>query len=125
MAINCAVLVETLPEAELFASRERNMTASAAASRQVPRSTLMVVSLFSMSPDLSLTAQAKLPASHSGLLAVGTSSHRCNAWISSHRRGDPIAVLRTWWDWKTVLRRPFYRLLLGGVDIRIPHCVLR
>ena len=116
VAINCAALVETLLEAELFGIEERTATGVRGRRGKFEAAEGGTLFLDEVS-DLSLTAQAKLLRAIQDLAVErvgGHGSHRVDIRIvaATNRGLTPLVEQR--------LLRPdlFYRL--SGVDIRVP-----
>lgn len=116
VAINCAALVETLLEAELFGIEERTATGVRGRRGKFELAECGTLFLDEVS-DLSLSAQAKLLRATQDLAVErvgGHASHRVDIRIvaASNRPLAPLVEQR--------LFRPdlFYRL--SGVDIRVP-----
>src|SRR5262245_27919125 len=116
VAINCAALVETLLEAELFGIEERTATGVRGRRGKFEHDDGVTLVLDEVS-DLSLTAQAKLLRAIQDLAVErvgGIGTHRVDIRIvAATNRGLRELVARK-------LFRPdlFYRL--SGVDIRVP-----
>jgi transcriptional regulator with PAS, ATPase and Fis domain len=116
VAINCAALVETLLEAELFGIEERTATGVRGRRGKFENADGGTLFLDEVS-DLSLSAQAKLLRAIQDLAVErvgGTGTHRVNIRIvAATNRGLRDLVERK-------LFRPDLYYRLSGVDIRVP-----
>jgi transcriptional regulator with PAS, ATPase and Fis domain len=116
VAINCAALVETLVEAELFGIEERTATGVRGRRGKFEHADGGTLFLDEVS-DLSMSAQAKLLRAIQDLAVErvgGTGAHRVDIRIvAATNRG-----LRELVDRKLFRADLFYRL--SGVDVRVP-----
>src|SRR5262249_61898596 len=116
VAINCAALVETLLEAELFGIEERTATGVRGRRGKFEAADGGTLFLDEVS-DLSPTAQAKLLRAIQDLAVErvgGSSAHRVDIRIvaATNRRLADLVEQRTF--------RPDLYYRLSGVDVRVP-----
>ncbi len=116
VAINCAALVETLLEAELFGIEERTATGVRGRRGKFEHAEGGTLFLDEVS-DLSLSAQAKLLRAIQDLAVErvgGTGSHRVDLRIVAATNRSLLGLV------ERQLFRPDLYYRLSGVDIRVP-----
>ena len=118
VAINCAALVDTLLEAELFGIEERTATGVRGRRGKFERPTDGTLFLDEVS-DLSMSAQAKLLRAIQDLAVErvgGNGAHRVDIRIiaATNRSLSSLVEHR--------LFRPDLLYRLSGVDVRVPSC---
>ena len=117
VAINCAALVETLLEAELFGIEERTATGVRGRRGKFEHADGGTLFLDEVS-DLSLSAQAKLLRAIQDLAVERVGGTRHASRRHPDRRGDQSQPARRWSSGGCFVPTCIYRL--SGVDIRVP-----